>query len=72
MQGDRSTRPHLVAFDESDGSSAWDDEIQGGAIFASSPAIGGGQVLVAFSGRGAAGGKTDPAMQDGAGWLTPA
>ena len=49
VQGDRSTRAQLVAFHESDGSSAWDDEIQGGAIFASSPAIGGAQVVVGFS-----------------------
>ena len=49
VQGDRSTRPHVVAFDESDGSPAWDDEIQGGAVFASSPAIGGGQVVAGFS-----------------------
>ena len=49
VQGDRSTRPHLVAFDESDGSPAWDDEIQGGAIFASSPAIRDGQVVAGFS-----------------------
>jgi outer membrane protein assembly factor BamB len=49
VQGDRSTRPRVVAFDASDGSPAWDDEIQGGAVFASSPAIGDGQVLVGFS-----------------------
>ncbi|MGZ5299076.1 MAG: outer membrane protein assembly factor BamB family protein [Actinomycetota bacterium] len=49
VQGDRSTRPHLVAFDASDGSPAWDDEIQGGAVFASSPAIGGGRVVAGFS-----------------------
>lgn len=49
VQGNRSTRAHLVAVHESDGSSAWNDEIQGGAIFASSPAVGGGQVVVGFS-----------------------
>jgi outer membrane protein assembly factor BamB len=49
VQGDRSTRAHLVAFDAADGSPAWDDEIQGGAIFASSPAIRRGQVVVGFS-----------------------
>ncbi len=49
VQGDRSTRAHLVAFHESDGSPAWNDEIQGGAIFASSPAIGGGRVVAGFS-----------------------
>jgi outer membrane protein assembly factor BamB len=49
VQGDRSTRAHLVALHGSDGSSAWDDEIQGGAIFASSPAVGDGQVVAGFS-----------------------
>jgi outer membrane protein assembly factor BamB len=49
VQGDRSTRAHLVAFGESDGKQAWDDELDGGAIFASVPAVGGDQVLVAFS-----------------------
>ncbi len=49
VQGDRSTHPHLVAFDESDGSRAWDEEIQGGAVFASSPAIGDGRVVAGFS-----------------------
>jgi len=49
VQGDRSTRPHLVAFDGSDGSTLWNDEVGGGAIFASSPAIGGGQVVLGFS-----------------------
>lgn len=49
VQGDRSTRAHLVAFHESDGSLAWNDEIQGGAIFASSPAVGGGRVVAGFS-----------------------
>lgn len=49
VQGDRSTRPHVVAFDGSDGSPVWNDEIQGGAIFASTPAIGGDQVVVGFS-----------------------
>jgi outer membrane protein assembly factor BamB len=49
VQGDRSTRAHIVAFHESDGSQAWDDEIQGAVVFASSPAIGGGQVVTGFS-----------------------
>ena len=49
VQGDRSSRPRLVAYHESDGSRAWSDDIQGGAIFASSPAIGGDQVVVGFS-----------------------
>lgn len=49
VQGDRSTRPHLVAFDGSDGSPVWNAEIQGGAIFASGPAIGGDQVVAGFS-----------------------
>lgn len=49
VQGDRSTRPHVIAFDESDGSSTWDDEIEGGAVFVSSPAIGADQVVVGFS-----------------------
>jgi outer membrane protein assembly factor BamB len=49
VQGDRSTRAHLVAFDESDGSRDWDREIQGGAVFASTPAIGGDQVVAGFS-----------------------
>ena len=49
VQGDRSSRPRLVAYHESDGSRAWSDDIQGGAIFASLPAIGGDQVVVGFS-----------------------
>jgi outer membrane protein assembly factor BamB len=49
VQGGRSTRPHLVAFAESDGSTSWNDEIQGGAIFASAPSIGGDQVVAGFS-----------------------
>ncbi len=49
VQGDRSSRPRLVAYHESDGSRVWSDDIQGGAIFASSPAIGGDQVVVGFS-----------------------
>jgi outer membrane protein assembly factor BamB len=49
VQGDRTSRPRLVAYHESDGSRAWSDDIQGGAIFASSPAIGGDQVVVGFS-----------------------
>jgi outer membrane protein assembly factor BamB len=49
VQGDRSTRAHLVAFKESDGSPAWNDEIQGGAIFASLPAIRDGQIVAGFS-----------------------
>jgi outer membrane protein assembly factor BamB len=51
VQGDRSTPAHVVAFDASDGSQAWDDEIQGGAVLASSPAIGDGQVVAGFSDR---------------------
>lgn len=49
VQGNSSTRPRIVAFDGSDGSRAWDDEIQGGAIFASSPAIADGRVVAGFS-----------------------
>lgn len=49
VQGERSTRAHIVAFDESDGSTVWDHEIQGAAVLASSPAIGGDQVVAAFS-----------------------
>ena len=49
VQGARTTRPHLIAFNESDGSTSWDVEVQGGAVLASAPAIAGGHVIVAFS-----------------------
>jgi outer membrane protein assembly factor BamB len=51
VQGDRTTRPHVVAFDGSDGSPAWDQEVQGGAVFVSTPAIGSGQVVAGFFDR---------------------
>ena len=51
VQGNRSTRAHVVAFDEADGSTAWDDEISGDALFASSPAISGTSIVVGFSDR---------------------
>ncbi len=49
VQGGRTTRPHLIAFSESDGSTSWDVEVQGGAVLASSPAIENGHVFVGFS-----------------------
>lgn len=49
VQGARTTRPHLIAFKESDGSTSWDVEVQGGAVLASAPAIADGHVIVGFS-----------------------
>jgi outer membrane protein assembly factor BamB len=49
VQGGRTTRPHLIAFKESDGSTSWDVEVQGGAVLASAPAIEDGHVIVGFS-----------------------
>lgn len=51
VQGDRSSRSHLIAFDATDGTQRWDDEITGEAIFASSPAISGDTIVVGFSDR---------------------
>lgn len=51
VQGNRTSRSHLVAFDATDGSRTWDDEISGEAIFASVPAISGGTIVVGFSDR---------------------
>ena len=49
VQGNRTTRAHLEAFKEADGSRAWDTEVQGAAVLASSPAITDGRVLVGYS-----------------------
>ena len=49
VQGNRTTRPHLIAFKESDGSMLWNVEVQGGAVLASAPAIENGHVIVGFS-----------------------
>ncbi len=51
VQGDRTSRSHLVAFDAADGSTSWDDEMSGEALFASPPAISGGTIVVGFSDR---------------------
>ena len=51
VQGNRTTRSHVIAFDEADGSTAWDDEISGEALFASAPAISGSSIVVGFSDR---------------------
>jgi outer membrane protein assembly factor BamB len=51
VQGNRTSRSHVIAFDEADGSIAWDDEISGDALFASSPAISGTSIVVGFSDR---------------------
>lgn len=47
VQGNRTTQPHLIAFKESDGSTSWEAEVQGG-VFASAPAIENGHVIVGF------------------------
>jgi outer membrane protein assembly factor BamB len=49
VQGNRTTRASLVAFKESDGTRAWQVEVQGAAVLASSPAIVGGRIIVGFS-----------------------
>ena len=49
VQGGRTTRARLVALAEVDGSEMWNIEIQGAAVFATSPAIGDGQVIVGLS-----------------------
>ena len=49
VQGNRTTRAHLEAFKEADGTRAWDTEVQGAAVLASSPAIADGRILVGFS-----------------------
>lgn len=49
VQGGRTVRPHLIAFKESDGSTSWNVEVQGGAVLASSPAIADGHVVIGFS-----------------------
>ena len=51
VQGDRTSRSHLIALDETDGSEIWDDELSGEAIFASAPAIAAGTVVAGFSDR---------------------
>jgi outer membrane protein assembly factor BamB len=49
VQGGRTTRPRLIALAEDDGSEIWNIEIQGAALFATSPVIGDGQVIVGLS-----------------------
>ncbi len=49
VQGGRTTLARLVAFAEADGSQTWNVEIPGAALFATSPAIGDGQVIVGMS-----------------------
>ena len=51
VQGDRTSRSHVVAFDAADGSRSWDREMSGEALFASAPAISGGTIVVGFSDR---------------------
>jgi outer membrane protein assembly factor BamB len=51
VQGDRTSRSHLVAFDATDGSTSWDDEMSGEALFASAPSISGDTIVVGFSDR---------------------
>ncbi len=48
VQGSGTTPAHLIAFKESDGSQAWEQELKG-VGFASSPAIGAGSVIVGLS-----------------------
>lgn len=48
VQGVGTTPAHLIAFKESDGSQAWEQELAG-VGFSSSPAIGGGSVIVGLS-----------------------
>jgi outer membrane protein assembly factor BamB len=47
VQGGSSSAPHVVALRASDGSKIWDHEIEGGSVYASSPAIADGRVVVA-------------------------
>ena len=49
VQGGRTTRARLVALAEDDGSEKWNVEMQGAALFATSPVIGEGQVVVGLS-----------------------
>jgi outer membrane protein assembly factor BamB len=49
IQGGRTTRARLMALAEGDGSETWNIEIQGAALFATSPVIGDGQVIVGLS-----------------------
>ena len=49
VQGGRTTRARLVALADGDGSEIWNIEIQGAALFATSPVIGDGQVIVGLS-----------------------
>ena len=49
VQGGTSSTPRVVALDEADGSKIWDHEIEGGSVYASSPAIADGRVVVAFA-----------------------
>jgi outer membrane protein assembly factor BamB len=48
VQGSGTTPAHLIAFKESDGTQAWEQELKG-VGFASSPAIGAGRVIVGLS-----------------------
>jgi outer membrane protein assembly factor BamB len=49
VQGGTSSTPRVVALDEADGSKIWDNGIEGGSVYASSPAIADGRVVVAFA-----------------------
>ena len=49
VQGGRTTRPRLMALADGDGSEMWNIQIQGAALFATSPVISGGQVIVGLS-----------------------
>lgn len=49
IQGGRTTRARIMALAEGDGSETWNIEIQGAALFATSPMIGEGQVIVGLS-----------------------
>jgi outer membrane protein assembly factor BamB len=51
VQGDRTSRSHLIAFAVSDGSESWDEEISGEAVFASAPVIVDGTIVAGFSDR---------------------
>ena len=49
VQGGRTTRARLTALAKGDGSETWNVEIQGAALFATTPVIGDGYVIVGLS-----------------------
>jgi outer membrane protein assembly factor BamB len=49
VQGRSASTPHVVALNAADGSKIWDHEIEGGSVYASSPSIADGHVVVAFA-----------------------